>query len=352
MMMNPSLKNLCKVIPGTIIQGKWHHNRYTIIKELGFGANGIVYLARHNNSQVALKMSDNGMSITSEVNVLKSFAKVQGSALGPSLLDVDDWERPGKLVSFYVMEFIKGPDFLAFLQQKGPDWKEVMILQMLADLQVLHENGWVFGDLKPDNLIVTGPPARIRCIDVGGTTLQGRSIKEFTEFFDRGYWGLGSRKADPGYDLFAVGMIMVNTAYPKRFNKTSGGINEIMTKVKQVSELKLYENVILNALTGKYQSARQMREEILQLRQPKGASRSGRHQQKTASSRQAQQNSYANTQKSQHMNTSVPPANTSAVQQTRKSYNKKKKKSSFLETMMIIIIISLLYFIYIYSQIT
>ena len=32
------------------------------------------------------------MSITSEVNVLKSFAKVQGSTLGPSLLDVDDWE--------------------------------------------------------------------------------------------------------------------------------------------------------------------------------------------------------------------------------------------------------------------
>lgn len=351
MMMNPSLKNLCKVIPGTIIQGKWHHNRYTIIKELGFGANGIVYLARHNNTQVALKMSDNGMSITSEVNVLKSFAKVQGSALGPSLLDVDDWERPGKFVSFYVMEFIKGPDFLAFLQQKGSDWKEVMILQLLADLQVLHENGWVFGDLKPDNLIVTGPPARIRCIDVGGTTLQGRSIKEFTEFFDRGYWGLGSRKADPGYDLFAVGMIMVNTAYPKRFTKTTGGLNEIMGKVKQSPELKMYENVIANALTGKYQSARQMREEILQLRQPKADSRSSRYQQKTSTANQGPQTKTI-TKKSQHTNTNIPPVNATALQQTRKGYNKKKKKSSALETLTIIIIISILYFIYIYSQIT
>ena len=43
-------------------------------------------LQSDNHVQVALKMSDNGMSITSEVNVLKSFAKVQGSALGPSLL--------------------------------------------------------------------------------------------------------------------------------------------------------------------------------------------------------------------------------------------------------------------------
>jgi serine/threonine protein kinase len=350
-MMNPSLKNLCKVIPGTIIDGKWHHKRYTIIKELGFGANGIVYLARYNNTQVALKMSDNGMSITSEVNVLKSFAKVQGSALGPSLLDVDDWERPGRKVSFYVMEFIKGPDFLTFLQQKGPDWTGVMILQLLADLQLLHENGWVFGDLKPDNLIVTGPPARIRCIDVGGTTLQGRSIKEFTEFFDRGYWGLGSRKADSSYDLFAVGMIMLNTAYPKRFNKTTGGIGELMGKVKQSPQLKMYETVIFNALSGNYQSARKMREDILQIHQPGSSSRSSRHQQqKTAPRNQSQPQPKASPTMSHRLKTNTPGNGT--VKPTRRIQQKKKKKSSALETVTIILIISLLYFIYIYSQIT
>ncbi|MBT2679204.1 protein kinase family protein [Bacillus sp. ISL-35] len=341
-MMNPSLKNLCKVIPGTIIEGKWHHNRYTIIKELGFGANGIVYLARHDNKQVALKMSDNGMSVTSEVNVLKAFAKVQGSALGPSLLDVDDWERPGKKVSFYVMEFIKGPDFLAFLEQKGPDWTGVMILQLLADLQQLHDNGWVFGDLKPENLIVTGPPARIRCIDVGGTTMQGRSIKEFTEFFDRGYWGLGSRKAEPGYDLFAVAMIMVNTAYPKRFTKKSGGISEIMEKVKQSPELRRYEKVIYNALSGKYRSAKEMRTDLLQVHQPDSSSRNNR-QQKPAPQKQHQPSPARST---------VKRASSSASGQTRKRYNKSRKKSSTLETATIILIISLLYFFYIYSQIT
>jgi serine/threonine protein kinase len=334
-MMNPSLKNLCKVIPGTIIEGKWHHNRYTIIKELGFGANGIVYLARYNNKQVALKISDNGMSITSEVNVLKSFAKVQGSALGPSLLDVDDWERPGKRVSFYAMEFIKGPDFLTFLQQKGPDWTGVMILQLLADLQLLHENGWVFGDLKPENLIVTGPPARIRCIDVGGTTMKGRSIKEFTEFFDRGYWGLGSRKAEPGYDLFAVGMIMINTAYPKRFTKKSGGINEIMDKVKQSPGLKVYEKVIYNALTGKYHSAGEMRFELLQVHQKNSLAKGSSVQQKAPPQKQTHQH--------------VKPG--AGSRQTRKGYNKKKKKSSTMETVTIILVISLLYFFYIYGQV-
>ena len=64
--------------------------------------------------------------------------------------------------------------------------------------------------------------------------MKGRAIKEFTEFYDRGYWGLGSRKADPAYDLFAVAMIMINAVYPKRFNKTEGGIVQLRIKLDKV----------------------------------------------------------------------------------------------------------------------
>ena len=64
-------------------------------------------------------MSDSNVSITSEVNVLKAFAKVQGSPLGPKLLDVDDWENKGQKIHFYVMEYIQGTDLLSFIQSKG-----------------------------------------------------------------------------------------------------------------------------------------------------------------------------------------------------------------------------------------
>lgn len=325
-MMNNTLKSLSNLSPGTIIRGKWYHNQYTIIKELGYGANGVVYLVRDNNRQAALKISDNPSSVTSEVNVLKSFNKVQGSALGPSLLDVDDWEqRPGKQYSFYVMEFIKGPDFLSFVQQKGSDWLGVLLLQLLADLEVLHQNGWIFGDLKPENLLVTGPPARIRCIDVGGTTIKGRAIKEFTEFYDRGYWGLGSRKADEQYDLFAVAMVVINTAYPKRFTKTSGGLTQLMTMVKQKQELAIYESVLNNALSGRYQTAREMRKDVLALLQPKKRQRVSNHK----------------------------PQSRAQVHQTRtgKNSGKQKKKSHFFETVVLIAAISMIYFFYVYSQV-
>ncbi|MGG0719544.1 protein kinase [Robertmurraya massiliosenegalensis] len=321
-MMNSSLKNLCKVQPGTIIEGKWHKNRYAILKELGFGANGIVYLAQFHNQRVALKMSDNGMSITSEVNVLKSFAKVQGSSLGPSLIDVDDWSTRNQTVSFYVMEYIEGPDLLTFIQQKGTGWTEVLILQLLSDLHTLHEKGWVFGDLKPENLIVMGPPPRIRCIDVGGTTIQGRAIKEFTEFYDRGYWGMGTRKAEPTYDLFAVAMIIINTEYPKRFNKSKGGINQLQGMIRQVKSLHKYEVVLINALNGKYQSAKEMRTDIIKnLSEPVKKVNPAPKRRVTRSS----------------------------VQQTRQSTQ--KRKGGWLETTFIVMVISVLYMIYIYGQI-
>jgi serine/threonine protein kinase len=329
-MMKHSLKNQCKIAVGTTITGKWHHNQYTVLKELGFGANGVVYLANHNNQYVAIKLSDNGMSITSEVNVLKSFAKVQGSTLGPSLLDVDDWVRSASTVSFYVMEYIHGLNFLQFIEQKGKSWIPVLILQLLSDLEKLHKSGWVFGDLKPENLIVTGPPSRIRCIDVGGTTIQGRAIKEFTEFYDRGYWGLGSRKADPKYDLFAVGMVFVNTAYPKRFDRTTGGINQLSKMIADKQELSKYQNFILYALQGHFNSATEMRKQLLDI---VGGDQSNESQNSTRT------RSNINNQSRQV-----------AATKSRQVLKQKKNRHGVLETFVILFFVTLLYTFYILEK--
>ncbi len=338
MMMNHTLKNQYNLRPGTIISGKWHGNNYTIVKELGYGANGVVYLAKHKHTQVALKMSDNGMSITSEVNVLKSFAKVQGpQTLGPSLLDVDDWQckQVGPLISFYVMEYIQGPDFLSFLHHRGKSWTLVLFLQLLSDLEVLHENGWVFGDLKPENLIVTGPPPKIRCIDVGGTTMQGRAIKEFTEFYDRGYWGLGSRKAEPSYDLFAAAMIMINSAYPKRFKKASGGMLQLKEAIRQKPELLKFEKAIVKALQGHYSNAKQMRADLLDVMVDKPSF------DPSIQPKRADSGASVNSQKNK------PKAGKPL---TRQTYRKKKKKSGWTEFFIIALVLGILYALYTFNK--
>ena len=261
--MNNTMRTQCKLKQGDRIVGKWNKNEYKIIKELGSGANGVVYLVQNNSRPFALKLSDNGTSIISEMNTLKSFSKVQGSALGPSFIEADDFLKPGFNFPFYVMEYIEGVGFLEFIQKKGTRWIGVLVLQLLTSLADLHNHNWVFGDLKPENLIVTTSTYKVRCVDVGGTTVVGRSIKEFTEFFDRGYWGLGSRRADPQYDLFAVAMIMLNAVYPTRFSKKGEGYSQLKEKIIQKQALKPYRKMLENALLGKYASAEDMRKDLI-----------------------------------------------------------------------------------------
>lgn len=284
----------------------------------------------------AMKVSDDSLSITSEVNVLKHFSKVQGSALGPSLLDVDDWTINGgrQQIPFYIMEYIEGEQFLSFINKRGKEWTGILCLQLLSDLGRLHQAGWVFGDLKPDNLLVTERPPRIRCIDVGGTTLQGRAIKEYTEFFDRGYWGLGSRKAEPSYDLFAVAMIMVNAAYPNRFPKKGNTLQQLQQAINGNPWLNKYNPVLFSALKGKYQSAGEMRADLSSL-MSSGAMQD-RKQPDTPVPRSAQ--------------TAKKPDGSRTVRLQNQKQNMKKKKGGWAETLLILALVLSVYWFYVYGQ--
>ncbi|MCT2534290.1 protein kinase [Aquibacillus koreensis] len=328
--MNPtSKKQGINVRPGDVINGKWHHNRYVILKQLGQGAIGSVYLCESNGKKAALKISDKGSSVTMEVNVLKTFKKVQGNRLGPSLLDVDDWIDPrGRTYSFYVMEYLKGEELSTFVRRHGQEWLGILMLQLLEDLSNLHKQGWVFGDLKTDNLIVTHAPRRLKWIDVGGTTQIGRSIKEYTEFFDRGYWQMGSRKAEPSYDLFSLAMVMLHFYHPKRFERGSSPEKTLMRKLRNTAPLKPYESCIYKALTGKYMSSDQMRQDLsMILMQRKDTNTS----QNTARR--------PNVQTSRTVRGNTPKPNTNSKKQPRQEH-------PTLESLAIIVVVFLFYFLY------
>ncbi|MGJ3205518.1 serine/threonine protein kinase [Geobacillus sp. FJAT-46040] len=264
-MSHTSKNRLCNLPPGTVITGKWHGRSYRLLRRLGSGANGVVYLAENGRTRVAVKLSDDYASLASEMNILRRFAKVQGAALGPSLLEADDWQSPfaRETIPFYVMEYIEGENFAAFIRRRGKEWAPVLVMQLLSVLDRLHQEGWVFGDLKPDNLIVTGSPPSVRLLDVGGTTLQGRAVKEFTELYDRGYWGLGSRKAEPSYDLFAAAMVMISSCCPGPIEKKGDGRAQLLSIIETDRFLTRYKEVLQKALDGQYRKAADMRRDLL-----------------------------------------------------------------------------------------
>lgn len=314
---------VCNLAAGEEIRGKWNYARYRVRRRLGYGATGAVYLADSTNGVVALKIGHDQMSITSEVNVLKRFSKVQGKVLGPSLIDVDDWQTRSGTYPFYAMEYLKGETLFDFMKPRSSEWAGILLVQLLTDLHTLHQAGWAFGDLKPDNLLVTGPPYRIRWIDVGGTTVMDRSIKEYTEFFDRGYWGKGSRKAEPSYDLFSAGMVMVNLAYPSRFTKKNDPDKQMQEVIKGSPMLKPYSYILEKAWNGKYKYAEEMRNELVLLLNEKDKRSSPQNRK--------------------------PAVQKSAVQKTRVA-QKKKQKSFFVETFLVFTFVFIVYLFYMLGQ--
>lgn len=171
----------------TVLTGKWNKAVYQVERLLGEGANGKVYLVKRGKRQYALKLGLDAADLQSEVNALKVLSK-SNTSFQNYLLDVDDFHYQGADYPFYVMRYIKGQTISDFIRHNGRDWMGLIGLNILRKLVELHERGYVFGDIKVQNMLVCGY-GDVELIDFGGVTAKGRSVKQFTEVYDRGYWG-------------------------------------------------------------------------------------------------------------------------------------------------------------------
>lgn len=265
-MMHSAKKVNLQFNKGAKIIGKWQRTHYTVIKLLGQGMVGTVYLCRAEGRLVALKISEQQMQMTTEVNVMKELNEVQDSRLGPFLHEVDDWVAPDRSVySFYAMEYIAGVPIHSYVRDKGVEWLIGIFIQLLDELDKVHKAGYIFGDLKKEHILLQEHPLTVRCIDVGGMTKQGRSVKEYSEFYDRAYWQLGTRTAEPSYDLFALVMIVLAIYYPTPFKRSALPLQDLSRKVRQIHSLHMIHPILLDALSGKYPTAHAMKTALIQI---------------------------------------------------------------------------------------
>ncbi|MCZ8517584.1 serine/threonine protein kinase [Paenibacillus filicis] len=248
--------------PGSIVQGRWNRNSYQVERQLGEGANGKVYLVRRNKSLYALKIGFDPLDHQSEVNALKTISGSSTSFNG-FLLESDNFTREGQDVSFCVIRYIRGKSISEYLKQHGRDWLPLIGLHLLRKLNELHSQGFVFGDLKPENVLVCDYGS-VELIDFGGVTAKGRSVKQFTEVFDRGFWNAGSRSADEAYDLFAFAVLLLSAADRQRrlqgfktMLPQNRNPETLLDMLKSAQELEPVAPVLRRALQGQYSSSKQ-----------------------------------------------------------------------------------------------
>lgn len=132
---------------------------YVVEKELGAGAMGAVFRARHQKSgqRVAIKIIAPGLAASDaamvrfkrEISILKQLEH-------PNIVRLI---ASGKISGspFYVMEYIEGESLDRVMERRGRlTWEELVTLgqQLCAALQYAHDKGIIHRDLKPSNLMV------------------------------------------------------------------------------------------------------------------------------------------------------------------------------------------------------
>lgn len=192
---------------GSRVTGKWTGTDLKIEKSLGRGANGAVYLVRSGQGFAAMKVCDRPQDIALEWGILTAIRPTPPFFPKPILMDDD---ASGQRLYFYVMEWVAGQTLDAVVAGlTEPVLYEVM-RQVLLGLGQLHQAGYAFCDVKAQNiLIATAQDVRVRFVDAGGVTQFGRSVRQFTPFSDRAFWGLGTRRAEASYDVMAFALMMV-----------------------------------------------------------------------------------------------------------------------------------------------
>lgn len=245
---------------GTLVTGRWRGSRYLIQRLLGKGANGIVYLVEQAGTRnlYALKMGYDTLDLQSEINVLKALQRQGANRAAEDrdlsyLVEVDDFTFGDREIPFYVMRYVKGEPLSKFLTRRGAQWMDLAGLNLLRQLAVLHKEGWVFGDLKPDNVMVSSY-GEVELIDYGGVSQSGRSVKQFTEWYDRGFWNAGGRTANPAYDWFAFAVVCIHMMAESKLKAAARqlpqnrSLSDLVHIIHQEPRLKPYSGWLKRAL--------------------------------------------------------------------------------------------------------
>lgn len=149
---------------------------YELLKKLGQGGMGAVYLARHTRLKrtVALKVLPKDRLANAEaVARFEREMEAVGRLDHPQIVRALDAREVGG-IRFLVMEYVDGLDLSEVLRRCGPfslaDACEV-IRQASLGLQCSHENGLVHRDVKPSNLMLTST-GEVKLLDLGLAQIQ------------------------------------------------------------------------------------------------------------------------------------------------------------------------------------
>ena len=219
------LRNVPKALePATLL-----HSRYEIVRRIGGGGMGAVYLARDKNlgdaARAVKEMIQSNIDESQHEKAIGDFKResmLLSSLEHPSIPTIYDYFYDNDAGRFYlVMKYIAGGDFLARLrnapnnrldEKTVADWG----CQVADVLHYLHRQNppIIYRDLKPANLMIDGNSGRVMLIDFGIARWVQKEEKGVTAVGTMGYAPpeLFSGKVEPRSDIYSLGATLFHLA--------------------------------------------------------------------------------------------------------------------------------------------
>jgi Protein kinase domain len=150
-----------EAVPGT--GGVAAGARYALMREIGRGSTGVVYLARDRelDRDVAVKLLHPHLAAAERADALARFfaeARLAASLRHPNIVAILDLDESARRI---VMELAAGGTMRDVLRERGPRHLRRALdrlVQILSALLAAHRRGIVHRDLKPANLMFRRDP--------------------------------------------------------------------------------------------------------------------------------------------------------------------------------------------------
>jgi len=191
-----------------------HVGRFEIIRELGRGAQSVVYLARdpHLLREVAIKTLHFSNSSSQQNQQLLSEARMVSQLRHPNIVPIfEAGEDDNDL--YLVFEYVQGKNLAEYLKTSGPltPVKAIAIMYPILDaIAHAHATGIIHRDLKPTNILLAedgiprvmdfGIAARVEAPVKGGEDFSGTPAYMAPEY-------ISNQEVSERCDIFAAGLV-------------------------------------------------------------------------------------------------------------------------------------------------
>jgi len=198
--------------------------RYPVVRLIGRGAMGSVYLARDTelDRDVAIKtVRISGGTSEEQESFFTRFrneARAVGRLKHPSIVAIYDVGTDDAVGPYLVFEYVEGPTLKQLLRAKGPLDPNglVTLAEQVGDaLEIAHREGIIHRDIKPENLLV-GRDGRTHLADFGVARVPDAALTGEGQFLGTPCYGapetLRGGDYGPASDQFSFAGVLYEAA--------------------------------------------------------------------------------------------------------------------------------------------